>query len=807
MPPPSIRTLSWPGLDCVAPCLGSVLILVFAPLAIADGALPTANPQGERTTAIPVAGTEATVATFNERLLQVDINRQQLDETVLVLEDGAGALYLWSQDLQRWRFQPPAAATAIDYQGEKYYPLTGIADVLHTYDPKALTLNIEARMGAFNRTRLTARYDGIAAAEKSNPGGFFNYDLFVAHSPESTQRSGLFELGYFNRLGVGTTDLLAERLGRHARLTRLDSTWTADFPERMRSLRLGDTISSPGAWGRSVRFGGIQFGTNFGTRPGFISFPQQSVAGQAALPTTVDVFVNNALVSRQEVPPGPFSISKLPVITGAGEVQLVMRDLLGREQVVTQPFYGSQALLGKGLAEYSYELGQVRRNFGVRSNDYGEWLGAGTYRRGISESLTAEVRAEAMQHQVTLGGGGDFILPRLGTFNAYVAGSRTPQRSGSMLLLGMDRQSRPWSFGARSQWASSGFIQIGMQAPELAPARVSSMNLSYASASAGSIGAAYVEQRHRDRQDVRVATLSYSASLGALGSLSVIALRDLVGPKITTVFAMLNIPLTAATSLSLSSQSVHGEGRRRQTDFTANLQRNLPAGEGYGYQLQARSNGSREASLALQNNVGTYTAGIAQGQGSTSTRIGASGGAAVLGGDLFWSRRIDQSFAVARIPDYPDVRIEADNQLAGRTDAAGNALIPRLRAYDRNVLSIDQRDLPLDAEIAALKIEVVPSFRSGIDVEFPVKRSHGATFTVLLEDGRPLPVGASVREVGKEAVFPVGYDGEVYVTGLGPATALLGLWEGKTCSFEVSFVAGADPLPDLGRFVCREVLP
>lgn len=807
MPPPSIRTLSWPGRDRIAPCLGCALLLLCAQLALAQGTPPTVNPQAERANAIPAAGTEASVAVFKERLLQVDINRQQLDQTVLVLEDGAGALYLWSQDLQRWRFQPPAATTAIDYQGETYYPLSAIADVLHQYDPTALTLNIEARMGAFNRTRLTARYEGIAAAEKSTPGGFFNYELFAAHSPESSQRSGLFELGYFNRLGVGTTDLLAARLGRHARLTRLDSTWTADFPQRMRSLRLGDAINSPGSWGRSVRFGGIQFGTNFGTQPGFISFPQQSVAGQAALPSTVDVFVNNALVSRQEVPPGPFSISKLPVITGAGEVQLVMRDLLGREQVVTQPFYGSQALLGKGLADYSYELGRVRRNFGVRSNDYGEWLGAGTYRRGISEGLTAEVRAEAMKRQLTLGGGGDFVLPRLGTFNAYLAGSRTPQRNGGLLLFGMDRQARPWSFGARSQWASSGFIQIGMQAAELPPARVSSMNLSYASASAGSIGAAYVEQRYRDRQDVRVATLSYSASLGALGSLSILALRDLVGQGGTTVFAMLNIPLNAATSLSLGSQSARGGGGRSQTDFTANLQRNLPAGEGYGYQLQARSNGAREASLALQNNVGTYTAGIAQGQGSTSSRIGVAGGAALLGGDLFWSRRIDQSFAVARIPDYPNVRILADNQPAGRTDAAGNALIPRLRAHDRNVLSIDQRDLPLDAEIASLKVEVVPPFRSGIDVEFPVKRSHGATFTVLLEDGNPLPVGASVREVGKEAVFPVGYDGEVYVTGLGPATALLGLWEGKTCRFEVSFVAGADPLPDLGRFVCREVLP
>ena len=34
----------------------------------------------------------------------------------------------------------------------------------------------------------------------------------------------------------------------------------AGFPDRLATLRVGDAISAPGAWGRSVRFGGVQFG-------------------------------------------------------------------------------------------------------------------------------------------------------------------------------------------------------------------------------------------------------------------------------------------------------------------------------------------------------------------------------------------------------------------------------------------------------------------------------------------------------------------------------------------------------------------
>jgi outer membrane usher protein len=295
--------------------------------------------------------------------------------------------------------------------------------------------------------------------------------------------------------------------------------------------------------------------------------------------------------------------------------------------------------------------------------------------------------------------------------------------------------------------------------------------------------------------------------VGKIGSFSISALRNLTGDVNTTIFALLSIPLGASTNLSVSSQSVRGGSAGNHNVFTTTMQRNLPLGEGYGYRLQARSDRAAEASLSLQNNIGTYTLEAAQNQGSTASRLSVSGGVAILGGDAFLSRRIDQSFAVARIPDYPNVRILADNQPAGRTDAHGNALIPRLRAYDVNVISIDQRDVPMDAQISALKVEAVPYFRSGMVVDFPIKLSRGATFTVRLEDGKPLPVGATIQEIGKATTYPVGYDGEVYVTGLGPTTWLLATWNNQSCKFVVTFTPSADPLPDLGTFICKGIAP
>ena len=741
-------------------------------------------------------------ARYKERLLLVDIDRQQINQTVLVLEDNAGALYLWSHDLQRWRFREPDAGTAIKYQGEQYFPLSAISGISHVYDRNKLTLQITVGSAAFTETKIATRAENISPLVKTSAGGFINYDLLAADSINTKQRAGQFELGYFNPAGVGTGTMLAQSIDSVFSLTRLDTTWTTDYPERLQTLHLGDAVTTPGTWGSSLRFAGVQFGTNFGTQPNFVMTPSQSAVGQAIMPSTVDVFINNALASHQVVPPGPFAISNLPVITGAGEVRLVVRDLLGREQLTTQSFYGSQTLLRKGLEDYSGEIGAVRDNYGINSNDYGNLLASGTYRRGLNNRFTGEVHAEAMGSQTTIGAGGDTLLPQFGTINTYVAGSKNNDAYGMLTLVGFDRLAQPWSIGARTQWATTGYTQLGYTASQPVPAQLSSANLSYALHSGNSVGIAYVGQRNRTQADTRIATLSYSASLGKTGSFNLSAMRSFEGDVSVTIFAMLSISLGSATSLLVSSQSTPGESL-----LTTTLQRNLPLGEGYGYSLQGRSDGDREASYSRQNNVGTYIIDAAQNQDVTTTRLNAMGGIAVLDGDVFLSRSIDQSFAVARIPDYPNVTVLADNQPAGRTNASGDALIPGLRAYDNNIISIDQHDLPLDAEISTLKLDAVPSYRSGLVLKFPIKHSRGATLTIHLESGKPLPVGASVQEVGKTESYTTGYDGEVYVVGLEPRTTLIATWGRQRCQFEVSFTVSANPLPDLGIFICKGIKP
>ncbi len=205
-------------------------------------------------------------------------------------------------------------------------------------------------------------------------GGFVNYGLLGTHDTAGNIGSASIELGAFNSFGaINSTGVAVAGEGQH-KYTRLDTTWTYPMPERLTTVRAGDIVSRPGAWGRSLRYGGVQYGTDFTLQPNLVLLPGQAIAGAAAVPSTVDVFVNNALVAQQQVRPGPFSIGNVPPITGTGDLTLVVRDELGREQVISRPFYASASLLRAGLSDFTYEAGYLRENYGVSSDDYGPWF-------------------------------------------------------------------------------------------------------------------------------------------------------------------------------------------------------------------------------------------------------------------------------------------------------------------------------------------------------------------------------------------------------------------------------------------------
>lgn len=750
----------------------------------------------ETVTTIPLSAATG----VQELLLAIHVNQQDLHETALLLRKN-GELLADAADIRQWRLSLPSKP-ALSYQGHEYYALAALTGISYRLDEARQALLIDVKPEALSPTHLSGSALQFLKPNPSSLGGFINYDIFTQYTQQRFRLDSLVELGAFNGWGVGVSNFLGRDISDQARLIRLDSTWTIDKPDQLTSFRIGDAISGIGAWGRPVRFGGLQWATNFQTQPGFITFPLPSIAGEAVLPSTVDVFVDNNLLLNRQVQPGPFTINNVPMVTGLRDMRLVVRDMLGREQTISQPYYASPSLLRQNLQEFSYEIGSIRKNYGLNSNDYGRWFAVGTHRRGFSDYFTGEGHTELLQNQQNIGLGGVFLSPTIGVFDTAIAGSHSRKGPGVLLSLGFQRQT-PWlSFGGHAQFAGSQFAQLGLAQDRPAPRLLTSMHLGLSNNGYGSFSLNHIYQEYRDQGNVNLINANYNLTLGKDWFLNISAFNSLSDDNNKGIALTLSHTLGERTSASITTGM-----QNDSASALMQVQQNLPPGSGLGYRVLAGYNEAErlEAGVTLQNDVGTYNLDASRFQGQNNFRGSASGGLAIMGGDAFLSRSINSSFAVVQVPDYPNVHIYAENQLVATTNAWGNALVPALRPYQENHIRIEQADLPMDAQIDTLSINAAPYFRSGYLLKFPVRRSHGAIMKIVLDNGQPLPAGATVQIIGQHEEFPVALQGNVYITGLAPDNHMRVLWHEQSCQLEVSFPETEEPLPDLGTFTCHGV--
>lgn len=729
-------------------------------------------------------------------LLAISINGIDQGEPLWVLRDGGG-IYLPRPALAAWRLKPGAARTIL-FEGTSYVAIREVPGVVVEIDEVGQSLRLTVAPASFDGAQIQVADDSPGAMTRSGLGGFLNYELMGQMSDGRARVNGAFELGVFSGSGTGSTTFIGRLDDRAPKLVRLETNWTIDDPARMRSLRIGDSVSRGGVGAAPLRFGGVQFATNFATQPGFVAMALPNVSGSAAVPSVVDIYVNNVLQTQRQVAPGPFQLTDVPVVTGSGDIRLVVRDPLGRDSVVTQSYYVGPQLLSGGLHDYSYELGFLRRDFGLASNDYGAPFVSGTHRYGLTDTMTVEAHIEAARRAQAGGIGINLLWPGIGIFSASAAAGRSDAGSGALFAFGFDRRTRGLSIGATGEIATSGYATLGSLRGRRGASSSARLFVGMPT-SFGSIGSSVLWRRAGDRPDVGFLGASASVRLPGLGTLSLSGRQSFAGPGDTAAQMFLTIPIGGRTSASAGVQLRDGV-----LGATADLQRNLPEGPGVGYRVSAALGAVDRLSgaVSVQTGVGNLDGEATWVEGRTGARATLSGSVATIDGQVFASRRVDQSFAAVRVGKYPGVRVYADNRLVGRTNRAGVVIVPRLRPFEDNRIRIEVEDLPLDVTIAGGEQTVRPFDRSGVAVRFAVAEARGGRLKIVLENGDPLPAGTAIRLNGGAEEFVSAPGGDVYLMGLEPSNIVVAVLGARACTFGFDFASDLGAQPQLGQFKC-----
>ena len=805
MPRPSLpvpspvpgRTRQW--------CASAALLLLCVERAAAagpgsDGLVSAAVKLSVNLSAAEVAAAEQGAA--QEMYLEVSVNAE---ETGLVLRFGGqpGRLSTSAASLRQLGVvlgRPAADAEEL--------VLDDIAGLRYTYDAARQRISLVLADHLRAPFRISTRpAPAPPEAGANDRGALINYDAAVqlGSNPGALLAN---EVRYFNRHGVLTSSGIA-RLGQgnHDYL-RYNTAWSMDDPLTLRSLQLGDLISSSLSWNRSVRLGGVQWRKNFGLRPDLPTFPVASLRGSALVPSALSLYVNGVQQASATVPAGPYELSQVSGISGAGEARIVTRDALGRETFSVVPLYVDTRLLAPGLSDWSVETGVLRRDFGARSFSYGSApVATASARQGLTQQLTVEAHGELSGELVNAGAGLLLALKGYGVLTANLAASvasgvaAAPGQRGRQLGIGYQYQGRGLGVDAYSMRAGSGYGDLATGDGSPAARGLDRLTVSSALFGGQSVGVSYVGYRTAGLEgDTRIASVNWSATIGP-AFLSASAYRDLRRPAQRGVYFNLSFALGERMSSSLGGGRQGGVARRG-----IQLLRSPDIEGGLGWDVQAGQNDRSTLGQGQVHYLGRYgrLGALVQHSGErTSTALDASGSLVVMDGTVAATRQVGAGFALVSTGGVAGVPVIHEHRRIGVTNASGHLLVPNLNPYGSNQIAIDPSDLPADARVRVSDMQVAPRALAGVLARFPVERYSAATVLLRGADSQPIAPGTPLRHRESGGVSIVGHDGIAFIDDLDEDNTLEVGEGAQACVFRFRYLrAAAASLPTIGPLHC-----
>ncbi|MEI9429834.1 fimbria/pilus outer membrane usher protein [Mesorhizobium sp. Cs1299R1N3] len=679
--------------------------------------------------------------------------------------------------------------------------LDTVQGLTYRYDEREQRIYLSINDSLRGTISYDARPDGEAPPRiDTGTGGVLDYNLFAASRQDVDKKNFTFsgvsatlDARAFSPIGtLGQSAILRLDQEGHADALRLDTTFSYSDPARLVTYRAGDAISGGFAWTRPIRIGGLQLRRNFGLRTDLITQPLASVGGSAAVPSTVDVYVNDAKAYSHDIGAGPYQITDIPVTTGGGEARVVLRDAAGHETRTTVPFYTSPNLLRPGLSDFSLEAGLPRFGYGTTSDAYAlnQPVVSASLRKGISDWLTLEGHAEASSQVVNGGAGVVTRTGSLGVVSFALSGSHGDTGNGAQAYASYEMRlgrvsinaSTQMTFGHYDDLASATgrfreqagvdheFFSLLDFDPEVTDGSarvdrphemVNSISFGVPLSGTSSIGGSYIDLTSATGDSSRIITASYSRTL-PFGYFNATAFAELCGHRHVGLFGALSVPI-GVDVIASSAVSAGQDGVEAFAELSKPLGEE-PGSIGWRASFSQKSS-EGAAAASYRSSYGQADATVIHSSSGSTATAQVDGAIATMGSGVFLTDRIDDSFAVVET-GVPNVGVIYENRPVGVTDAHGRLLLSGLRSYQRNKIAIGTTDLPVDAEVATTQAVVSPADRSGVRVDFRVRTNvNAAVLVVSKPNGQPLAVGSQIKVNGNLDAL-VGYDGRAYVTGL-----------------------------------------
>ncbi|MDE9411611.1 fimbria/pilus outer membrane usher protein, partial [Acinetobacter nosocomialis] len=722
---------------------------------------------------------------FIQLFLNISINSNPSEDLFSVKQSKDGKLYIRSGDLKTLRVKMDEHIP--DSQWVCINELKGI-QFKYLENEQSLNLQVPSSMLTGYSVELSGQQTTSSGLLKMKPlnAAILNYSLYHTITNDESIFSGSAE-GIFNSaLGNFSSGVLYngsnETSYSHEKWVRLESKWQYVDPEKVRIYTLGDFVSNSSDWGSSVRLAGFQWSSAYTQRGDIVTSALPQFSGSAALPSTLDLYVNQQKIYSGLVPSGPFDIKQLPFISG-NEVTLVTTDATGQQSITKKPYYFSSKILAKGINEFSVDVGVPRYNYGLYSNDYDDaTFASGAIRYGYSNSLTLSGGAEASTDGLSnVGTGFAKNLFGVGVINADLAASQYKDENGYSALVGLEgRISKNISFNTSYRKVFDNYFDLARvsQIRYLKENQITSEPQNYLSYSALAdeiiraginynfyagygVYVGYNQIKYSDNS-YKLLSANLSGSLNKNWGFYSSAYKDYENHKDYGIYFALRYTPSTRTNAITSVSSDSGRLTYRQEVFVLSEPKINSFGWG-GYVERDQDAHTNNASI-----YGSYRARAAYLTGrynrigdNDQVALSATGSLVAAAGRIFAANEIGDGYAVVTNAG-PQSQIINGGINLGTTDKSGRFLIPSLMPYRENHIYLDPSYLPLNWNVKSTDQKTVVGYRQGTLVDFGAHQVISGLVRIVDKNNTPLLPGYSVRINGQQDAV-VGYDGEVFV--------------------------------------------
>ncbi len=580
---------------------------------------------------------------------------------------------------------------------------------------------------------------------------------------------------------------------QNTKLMRYETYALHESVETGLSLRLGDSVSRPTRQGESLQFAGISWGTDRNLRPGDFAPVLPALRNGSVLPGPLEVFINDTLQFQQNLQSGVYDLRNIPAQQGFNSYSVRTLDAQGNLVTVQREIYLPSSLLPAGIQSWQIDAGFRRKDFLIANANYGAPFVAGSYARGLSDTVTLGGQALYSRAASVMSVDYGQRLSDYWTGHIGLQAAKNMQRQGQALQARLEGGGRTWRILTETTQALKPLPGLTNRA-SLESQRL--LRAQWNGWRDWNVGLTLVRSQREQTAREGIAALLFSTRLpNTHGSVSLgLTQTTSATGKQNAVTVSLFLPLGRSAdqtnrSLYASQSSIDGKQLSRvQYDSSGQDARDS------AWMVGATHDTRQAASSVDATWTGTTDKFelLASGRASSNDRnalVMLRSGLLWTEGALYSARPINGAFALVSAGEK-DVGIYYENRDVGKTNNNGMLLVPGLRPFESNRLTVNPATWPIHWIASDVEREVVPPRGGGVRVSFKINAETWPAQTLLTPltpNGKPYAAGTLVNATaeGESRETVIDRRGQLWIAELLPASTFTITQSGQRCTFRI----------------------